>query len=60
MGTLQDGRYYVEGPSRSSPRIAETGSASAAVALVVERLPSPCGAAFVGTPEELAAFEQRA
>jgi hypothetical protein len=32
IGTLGDGRYYVEGPSRTSPRIAETDSAQAAVA----------------------------
>jgi hypothetical protein len=30
IGTLGDGRYYVEGPHRNSPRIAETDSARAA------------------------------
>ncbi|MGW5355105.1 DUF6193 family natural product biosynthesis protein [Streptomyces sp. NPDC004031] len=39
IGTLRDRRYYVEGPSRTSPRIAETDSAQAAVAVVVDRLP---------------------
>lgn len=58
IGTLTDGRYYVEGPSRTSPRIAETDSAQAAVALVVERLPSHCGPAFIGNAEELAAYER--
>ncbi|MFI9293662.1 DUF6193 family natural product biosynthesis protein [Streptomyces gardneri] len=58
IGTLHAGRYYVEGPSRSSPRIAETDSARAAVAMVVERLPAGCGPAFVGTAGELAAYER--
>ncbi|MFE1775506.1 DUF6193 family natural product biosynthesis protein [Streptomyces sp. NPDC059008] len=58
IGVLGDGRYYVEGPSRSSPRIAETGSAQAAVALVIERLPPHCGPALVGNAEELAAYER--
>ncbi|MEV5613637.1 DUF6193 family natural product biosynthesis protein [Streptomyces sp. NPDC052225] len=57
--TLGDGRYTVEGPSRSSPRIAETDSARAAVATVVDRLPPHCGPAFIGNAEELAAFERR-
>ncbi|MER5833188.1 DUF6193 family natural product biosynthesis protein [Streptomyces sp. NPDC002130] len=57
IGTLHNGRYYVEGPSRSSPRIAETDSAQAAVALVVSSLPPRCGPAFVGNAEELAAYE---
>ncbi|MEW2132631.1 DUF6193 family natural product biosynthesis protein [Streptomyces sp. NPDC005435] len=58
VGTLDDGRYYVEGPHRDSPRTAETGSARAAVALVVERLPPDCGPAFVGSADELAAYEE--
>ncbi len=58
IGTLGDGRYYVEGPSRTSPRIAETDSAQAAVAMVVDRLPSHCGPAFIGNAEELAAYER--
>ncbi|WP_374101893.1 DUF6193 family natural product biosynthesis protein [Streptomyces sp. MC1] len=58
IGTLGDGRYHVEGPSRTSPRIAETDSARAAVAMVVDRLPSHCGPAFLGNAEELAACER--
>ncbi|GHF12025.1 hypothetical protein GCM10014715_79710 [Streptomyces spiralis] len=58
IGTLGDGRYYVEGPSRTSARIAETDSAHAAVAMVVNRLPSHCGPAFIGNAEELAAYER--
>ncbi|MET9039552.1 DUF6193 family natural product biosynthesis protein [Streptomyces mirabilis] len=60
IGTLTDGRYYVEGPHRNSPRIAETDSAQAAVAMVIERLPPDCGPAFAGTAEELAAYERKA
>ncbi|QDN84050.1 hypothetical protein FNV64_41525 [Streptomyces sp. S1A1-7] len=60
IGTLTDGRYYVEGPHRNSPRIAETDSAQAAVAMVIERLPPGCGPAFAGTAEELAAYERKA
>ncbi|WP_225800256.1 DUF6193 family natural product biosynthesis protein [Streptomyces sp. NK15101] len=58
IGTLGDGRYYVEGPSRRSPRIAVTDSARAAVAMVVDRLPPGCGPAFVGNAGELAAHER--
>ncbi|MFJ7272003.1 DUF6193 family natural product biosynthesis protein [Streptomyces sp. NPDC099050] len=58
IGTLRDGRYYVEGPSRSSPRIAETDSAQDAVAMVIDRLPPGCGAAFIGNAGELAAYEK--
>ncbi|MBH1938872.1 hypothetical protein I5Q34_32215 [Streptomyces sp. AV19] len=58
IGTLGNGRYYVEGPSRNNPRIVETDSAQAAVAAVVERLPPHCGPAFVGSPDELAAYER--
>ncbi|WP_234048649.1 DUF6193 family natural product biosynthesis protein [Streptomyces liliifuscus] len=58
IGTLGDGRYYVEGPSRSSPRIAETDSAQAAVAMVIDQLPPHCGPAFIGSAEELAAHER--
>jgi hypothetical protein len=56
--TLGDGRYYVEGPSRTSPRIAETDSAPSAVAMVVDRLPPHCGPAFIGNAEELATYER--
>ncbi|MFJ8927320.1 DUF6193 family natural product biosynthesis protein [Streptomyces sp. NPDC102364] len=58
IGTLGDGRYYIEGPSRTSPRIAEADSAQAAVAMVIDRLPSRCGPAFIGTAEELDAYER--
>ncbi|WP_030198722.1 DUF6193 family natural product biosynthesis protein [Streptomyces sp. NRRL S-87] len=58
IGTTGDGRYYVEGPHRSSPRIAETDSAVAAVAMVIDRLPPQCGPAFVGTSDEFAAHEK--
>lgn len=58
IGTLRDGRYYVEGPSRSSPRIDETDSAQAAVEMVIDRLPAHCGPAFIGNAEELATSEK--
>ncbi|MFI8218361.1 DUF6193 family natural product biosynthesis protein [Streptomyces sp. NPDC085932] len=58
IGTSADGRYRVEGPSRSSPRITETGCARVAVARVVERLPPGCGPAFEGGAHELAAHER--
>ncbi|WP_404204270.1 DUF6193 family natural product biosynthesis protein [Streptomyces wuyuanensis] len=58
IGTLGDGRYSVEGPSRSSPRISETDSAQAAVAMVVDRLPPGCGPAFMGDAGEPAAYER--
>ncbi|MFE5941684.1 DUF6193 family natural product biosynthesis protein [Streptomyces sp. NPDC056480] len=58
IGTLKDGGYYVEGPHRSSPRIAEADSAQAAVAVVVDRLPPRCGPAFIGNAGELAAYEK--
>jgi hypothetical protein len=60
IGTLKVGWHHVEGPSRSNPRIAETDSAQAAVALVIDRLPRHCGPAFVGNAEQLAAYETRA
>ncbi|MFG2896180.1 DUF6193 family natural product biosynthesis protein [Streptomyces zaomyceticus] len=52
-----DSPLYVEGPHRNSPRIAETDSAQAAVAMVVDRLPPGCGPAFAGNAAELAAHE---
>lgn len=48
--TLGDGRYCVGGPSQSSPQ--------AAIAAVVDRLPPRCGPAFIGTAEELAAYDE--
>ncbi|MFF0196858.1 DUF6193 family natural product biosynthesis protein [Streptomyces anulatus] len=58
IGTLSGGRHYVEGPHRSAPRIAETDSAQAAVAMVIDRLPPQCGPAFIGNAGELAAYEK--
>ncbi|MCP9945290.1 DUF6193 family natural product biosynthesis protein [Streptomyces somaliensis] len=58
IGILRDGRYRVEGPKRTDPRIAETDNARAAVAVVVDRLPPHCGPAFIGDAEELAAHER--
>ncbi|KOX03353.1 hypothetical protein ADK65_07310 [Streptomyces sp. NRRL B-1140] len=57
IGTLHNGRYYVEGPSRNSPRIAETDSPQGAVAMVLRNLPPRCGPAFIGNADELAAYE---
>ncbi|MEU8763711.1 DUF6193 family natural product biosynthesis protein [Streptomyces sp. NPDC048659] len=56
--TLADGLYYVEGPLRSCPRIAETDSAQDAVAMVIDRLPPGCGPAFTGNAGELDAYEK--
>ncbi|MFI0217612.1 DUF6193 family natural product biosynthesis protein [Streptomyces lydicus] len=39
IGTPGDGRYYVEGPRRTSPRIVETAGAQPARAMVIDRLP---------------------
>ncbi|MFE1954296.1 DUF6193 family natural product biosynthesis protein [Streptomyces sp. NPDC059524] len=50
------GPYYVEGPSRTQ-KIGRADTAQEAIAMVVERLPSNCGPAFHGTPEELAVYE---
>ncbi|MFJ3883576.1 DUF6193 family natural product biosynthesis protein [Streptomyces sp. NPDC090077] len=58
IGARADGRYYVEGPSRSSPQTAETDSARAAVAMVVDRLPAHGGPAFAGNAVDLAAYEK--
>ncbi|MEU9503161.1 DUF6193 family natural product biosynthesis protein [Streptomyces sp. NPDC048196] len=55
-GTAGDDRYYIEGPSPSSPRIAGTESPWEAVAMVIERLPEGCGPAFVGSAEDLVAY----
>ncbi|MGC9540024.1 DUF6193 family natural product biosynthesis protein [Streptomyces sp. UG1] len=49
---LTGGGYRVDGPSRSQ-HIGEAATAHEAVALVVERLPSGCGRAFIGTAAEL-------
>jgi hypothetical protein len=37
--------------------IGPAATAEQAIAMILERLPPGCGAAFVGTPEELSAHE---
>ncbi|WP_399946924.1 DUF6193 family natural product biosynthesis protein [Streptomyces sp. BBFR25] len=54
-----DGGYWVSGPLRSQT-VGPADTAAEAVAMVVERLPSGCGPAFVGTPDELVAHEEAA
>lgn len=51
-----DGTYRVAGPLRSE-NVGPATTAREAVAMVVECLPAGCGSAFVGTPEELAAYD---
>ncbi|WP_433357518.1 DUF6193 family natural product biosynthesis protein [Microtetraspora malaysiensis] len=51
------GSYTVLGPSRSKT-VGPAATPAQAVAMVVEHLPPDCGPAFVGTPEELAAYER--
>lgn len=50
------GEYWVSGPLRSES-VGPAATPEQAVTMVVERLPSGCGPAFVGTPEELAIHE---
>lgn len=50
------GGYLVSGPLRGETA-GPAADAAAAVAMVVARLPPGCGAAFPGTPDELAAWE---
>ncbi len=45
------------GPSRTQ-KIGEAATAQEAVAMVIDRLPPNSGPAFIGTPEELATYEQ--
>ncbi|MCF3962469.1 DUF6193 family natural product biosynthesis protein [Streptomyces fuscigenes] len=52
-----DGGYWVSGPSRSQA-VGPAETAAQAVAMVVERLPTGCGPAFPGTPDELDAHEK--
>ncbi|GII58530.1 hypothetical protein Pth03_69190 [Planotetraspora thailandica] len=52
----EGGGYWVSGPLRSET-VGPAATAEEAVAMVLERLPHGCGAAFVGSPEELAAYE---
>jgi Family of unknown function (DUF6193) len=51
-----EGTYWVAGPLRTES-VGPAATARDAVAMVVDRLPPGCGPAFVGTPEELAAYE---
>jgi hypothetical protein len=50
------GPYYVR-PLRTQ-KVGEAATAQEAVAMVVDRLPPNSGRAFIGSREELAAFEQ--
>ncbi|MFF3484348.1 DUF6193 family natural product biosynthesis protein [Streptomyces sp. NPDC002701] len=52
-----DGRYWVSGPLRSQT-VGAAETAARAVALVVERLPTACRPALLGTPEELVTYEK--
>ncbi|MHB9756471.1 DUF6193 family natural product biosynthesis protein [Streptomyces sp. BYX5S] len=54
-----EGAYRVLGPARNES-VGPAATAQEAIAMVVERLPAPCGPAFLGTPEELAAHETAA
>ncbi|MEU8672718.1 DUF6193 family natural product biosynthesis protein [Streptomyces anulatus] len=53
------GGYWISGPLRSQT-VGPAETAEQAVAMVVEHLPTGCGPAFLGTPDELAAHEQAA
>ncbi|WP_242640888.1 DUF6193 family natural product biosynthesis protein [Streptomyces kasugaensis] len=50
------GGYWVSGPLRNEA-VGPAATAEEAVAMVVARLPSGTGPAYVGTPEQLAAHE---
>ncbi len=50
--------YWISGPGRDRT-IGPAATAREAIAMVVERLPPGCGPAFVGSPEELAAHEEK-
>ncbi|WNM35446.1 DUF6193 family natural product biosynthesis protein [Streptomyces sp. Li-HN-5-11] len=50
------GTYWVSGPHRSKT-VGPAATAHEAIAMVVERLPSGCGTAFIGTRQELAVHE---
>ncbi|QCX73705.1 hypothetical protein C9F11_47170 (plasmid) [Streptomyces sp. YIM 121038] len=50
------GTYRVSGPLRSQT-VGPAATAREAIAMVIQHLPSGCGPAFLGTPEELAAHE---
>ncbi|MDH2389357.1 DUF6193 family natural product biosynthesis protein [Streptomyces sp. HNM0663] len=56
-GPSRDGGYRVDGPSRSQ-HVGEAATAREAIAMVLGLLPPGCGSAFIGTAEELAAYER--
>ncbi|MFJ8388877.1 DUF6193 family natural product biosynthesis protein [Streptomyces sp. NPDC094438] len=51
-----EGAYWVSGPLRSES-VGPAATPQQAVTMVVDRLPPNCGPAFVGTREELAAYD---
>lgn len=58
---LNGGGYRVEQPISGpydTERIGDVSTAQEGVAMVVDRLPPGCGPAFIGTQEELAAYER--
>jgi hypothetical protein len=57
IASTADGGYWVSGPLRSET-VGPAATPAQAIAMVVERLPPGCGPAFVGSPEELAAYEE--
>jgi hypothetical protein len=57
VAPAKDGRFLVSGPSRAES-VGHADTVEGAIAMVVERLPPDCGPAFVGTSEELAAYER--
>ncbi|WP_407701433.1 DUF6193 family natural product biosynthesis protein [Thermomonospora echinospora] len=56
VARAKGGGYWVEGPLRSES-VGLAATPEQAIAMVVDRLPPGCGPAFVGSPEELAAYE---
>ncbi|MFF5968093.1 DUF6193 family natural product biosynthesis protein [Streptomyces collinus] len=51
-----EGSYWVSGPSRNET-VGPAATIQDAMAMVIARRPTGCGPAFVGTSEELAAYE---
>ncbi|MFI8827125.1 DUF6193 family natural product biosynthesis protein [Streptomyces sp. NPDC053431] len=56
IAPAQGGGYRVLGPSRAQS-VGPADTPEQAVAMVLDHLPPDCGAAFLGTPGELAAQE---
>ncbi|MEU0691164.1 DUF6193 family natural product biosynthesis protein [Streptomyces uncialis] len=50
------GGYWVSGPLRTEA-LGPAATAEDAIAIVIAKLPANAGPAFVGTPEQLAAYE---